>query len=92
MKDYSEILKECARIAEERQGEYGHSSDSLKSICGIAESVFGIELTPEELALVFVSAKLSRESYKHKDDNIIDCINYLAIALNEMRNEKRKKN
>jgi len=84
--DYSKILEDCAKIAKERQKQYGSAGDSIKLACNILELVFGIKLTVEEFSKVLVALKLSREKFQHKDDNIIDAINYMAISLNE-RNE-----
>ena len=86
-KDYSSILEDCAKIAKERQKQYGSAGDSMQLTCDILDITFGIKLTVTELAKVLVALKLSREKFQHKDDNIIDSINYMAISLNE-RKEK----
>jgi len=82
-KDYSSILEDCAKIAKERQKQYGSAGDSMQLTCDILDITFGIKLTVTELAKVLVALKLSREKFQHKDDNVIDCINYMAISLNE---------
>lgn len=81
--DYSEILEQCAKLAKERQVQYGSAGDSLQLACDILDITFGIKLTVSEFSKVLVALKLSREKFLHKDDNIKDCINYLAISLNE---------
>jgi hypothetical protein len=85
-KGYSQILKKCAVIAEERQKQYGSANDSIQHACDILDKLFSIKLTKKEFCYVLVALKLSREKANHKDDNIIDCINYLAMSLNT--NEK----
>lgn len=82
-KNYYEILEECAAIAKERQAQYGSAGESIQLACDIADTAFGIKLTRSELSKVLVALKLSREKFNHKPDNIKDCINYLAISLNE---------
>ena len=81
MKDYSSILLQCAKIAKERQAQYGEATESIKLAARICEETFGIKLTPRQFCLTIVALKLSREKFEHKDDNILDTINYLAIAL-----------
>lgn len=41
--------------------------------------VMGIDLTPEQLAMVMVLGKLAREANGHKRDNIVDAGGYLEI-------------
>lgn len=36
-----------------------------------------VEITPEDAMVMMVALKLSREMFKHKDDNIIDAHGYL---------------
>jgi hypothetical protein len=80
--DYSQILEECARIAKERQEQYGSANDSITLAAKILDETFGIKLTPKEFCFVMVALKLSREKFNPKRDNILDSINYLAIAAN----------
>jgi hypothetical protein len=87
--NYYDILNDCAKIAKERQASYGKASDSLQLCSDILDTTFGIKLTNSEIALVLVALKLSREKFNKKEDNILDCINYLAISLNcKKQNEK----
>ena len=81
-KNYIDILQQCIDTAKTRQEQYGEATNSIKLGCHLLSNMFGIELTPKEYCLVLVSLKLSRERYQHKEDNIIDAINYLAISLN----------
>jgi|TARA_R100001530_G_scaffold134003_2_gene108173 hypothetical protein len=80
--NYIKTLEDCAKIAQERQDQYGEATDSIKLACNILKTTFNIELTPKEFCYVLVALKLSREHNQKKDDNILDSINYLAISLN----------
>ena len=88
-KDYSSILEDCAKVAKERQKQYGSAGDSIQLTCDILDLNFGIKLTVSDFAKVLVALKLAREKFQHKDDNIIDAINYLAISLNERTDDKK---
>jgi len=78
-KDYTKILEECVTIAQERQQQYGTAKDSIDETIKILATVFNLHLTPKQFCQVMIAGKLSREKFKHKDDNIRDVINYLAI-------------
>lgn len=81
-KNYANTLKECAKIADERQAAYGEATKSIKLATEILDTTFGIKLTPKEFVLTIVALKLSRNKFQMKNDNFLDSINYLAIYLN----------
>ena len=76
---YSPILRQCADIADERESQYGDVAKNFAEIVAICEAIFGLTLTQRQVAQVMIAVKLSRERHKHKPDNLIDAINYLAI-------------
>ena len=80
--DYSHILRECADIADERGKFYGTSKDNFDDISTICKVMFNLELTPEQIAQCFIATKVSRNKHRHKKDNQIDHINYMAILSN----------
>ena len=45
------------------------------------------EITIEDAYNVLIALKLSRESNKHKEDNLLDAVAYLG-SLNNYKNEK----
>ena len=77
---YTDKLKKCIEIGEERQKQYGDVKTGFYSASSLAEQMFGILITPEEIALVMVALKVSRNKHAKKKDNTFDMINYLAIA------------
>jgi phenylalanyl-tRNA synthetase beta subunit len=87
---YTEILKECAKIGEERMSKYDNPLRSMKVASEILETTFGIKLSIEEICYVLVALKFSRQTKSFNEDNLLDSINYLAIALNSRRYDKRK--
>jgi hypothetical protein len=88
MSSYSDILKEALEIAEQRQGTYGEPTVNFTRIKECAKTMFGLELSLVEIAQLMVATKLARQIEKPKHDNIVDAINYFAIMLHFIENEK----
>jgi hypothetical protein len=89
------ILDEANRIVNERSEEkernYGPFSEGMERAAKIASGMTGKEFTAEDVFKILIALKLSRESYSHKRDNLLDCVAYLA-ALDNYLNEKMIKN
>jgi len=79
--NYIEILEDCAKIAKERQEQYGEATQSIKLACNILYQTFGIKLTGRQLCEVIIALKLSRNKFQHKKDSSIDIINYMCIGI-----------
>jgi len=76
----NEILKEAGRlISEDRAKQYGDFRENYQKVALFAQAVTGKEISPGEALLFMVGTKLARESTRHKMDNIIDAIGYLAL-------------
>lgn len=88
--NYAKILEEAAKIATERQSQYGEAVKSVKLACDILEETFNIKLSVLQFCYVMVALKLSRQKFKFKKDNIIDSINYLAIGIASEEREHGK--
>ena len=84
------ILKEADQIvnkrSEEKERMYGPFEDSMEIASSIATLLTGKEIRPEDMYLCMVALKLSRESYSHKEDNLLDAVAYLG-ALNNYYNK-----
>jgi DNA-binding protein H-NS len=86
------ILEEANNIvflrSEEKERQYGSFIEGMHKASQIASGMTGKEITTEDMFKCMVALKLSRESYNHKYDNLLDAIAYLA-ALNEYHNEHK---
>tara|TARA_R100000734_G_C3307392_1_gene97977 strand:+ start:894 stop:1154 length:261 start_codon:yes stop_codon:yes gene_type:complete len=84
------ILKTADQIINERSQEkerlYGPFSEGMERAAMIASGSTGKQLTAQDMFMCLVALKLSRQSYNHKEDNLLDAVAYLA-ALNNY-NEK----
>jgi len=84
------ILEEANKIvnerAEEKEREYGPFSEGMERAAMIATGATGKDINAKDVYMVLVALKLSRESYNHKKDNLLDAISYLG-ALNNYINK-----
>jgi len=85
------ILKKGHKIlydrSEEKERQYGPMQDGIKRASMIASGALGRDVTPKEIYIMLIALKLSRESYNHKEDNLLDLVAYVS-SLNDYENEK----
>lgn len=87
------ILEEANEIVSgERAQDYGCAKDSFETISGITEyllstdelaKIAGGVIAPTVVCKMLIALKLTRESYKHKRDNLVDLCGY-AELLNRL--------
>jgi len=73
--------------SEEKERMYGPFSEGMERAAMIASGATGKHITAKDMYMCLVALKLSRQSYNHKEDNLLDAVAYLA-ALNNYNNEK----
>tara|TARA_R100001163_G_scaffold59465_1_gene48236 strand:- start:3583 stop:3882 length:300 start_codon:yes stop_codon:yes gene_type:complete len=87
------IIKEADKIvnqrSEEKERQYGPFDEGMERAAKIAQGATGKNITAEDMYLILVALKLSRQSYNHKQDNLLDSIAYLG-ALDNYHNNKQK--
>lgn len=66
---------------------YGPFSENMEKCAIIASVMCGKQLTAEDCFNVMIAQKLVRESYHHKEDNLLDAVGYIA-GLNNYKNDK----
>mgnify|MGYP003666408645 FL=1 len=88
------ILKEADKIVnkrrEEKQRMYGPFEEGMERAAIIASGCTGKNITAKDMYMCMVALKLSRESYSHKEDNLLDAVAYLG-SLNNYNNLKQEK-
>ena len=70
------ILNEADGIvnnrSEEKDREYGPFSEGMDRAASIFNGMSGLDITGKEMYMALIALKLSRESYNHKRDNLLD--------------------
>lgn len=74
--------------SEEKEREYGPFSEGMERAAHILSGLIGYEVYAEHMYLAMIALKLSRESYNHKKDNLLDAIAYLQ-GLENYYNENK---
>jgi len=93
MSDHEElsICERAHKIINERGEEkdrmYGPFSEGMDRAAAIFTASTGIKIEGRHMYLAMVALKLSRQSYNHKQDNLLDAIAYLQ-GLENYENEK----
>lgn len=87
------LCEKAHGIVNERDDEkdrmYGPFSEGMDRAASIFSASTGIKVEGRHMFLAMVSLKLSRESYNHKQDNLLDAIAYLQ-GLENYENQKLK--
>jgi|TARA_R110002126_G_C10099431_1_gene465994 hypothetical protein len=73
--------------SEEKERMYGPFEEGMERAAKIASGCTGKDFTANDMYICLVALKLSRQSYNHKEDNLLDAVAYLA-SLNNYLNKK----
>jgi hypothetical protein len=74
--------------SEEKTRQYGPFEEGMGRAAEIASILSSKQITTQYMYHCMVALKLSRQSYNHKEDNILDCITYLASLNQYLNNQK----
>ena len=87
------ILNEADYIindrSEEKERQYGPFHSGMERAAKIASGATGKDFTAYDMYMAMVALKLSRESYSHKEDNLLDAVAYLG-SLNDYLEPKKQ--
>lgn len=90
----SNILQIADKIihhkVEDEHRDYGPFGESMERAAQILGAMVGEYVPTDYMFKALIALKLSRESYGHKEDNLIDAVGYIA-GLNEYYQEQTEK-
>lgn len=72
--------------SQEKERQYGPFSQGMERAALIASGSTGKNFTAEDIYMVMIALKLSRQSYNHKEDNLLDAAAYIG-ALNNYKSK-----
>ena len=82
----SNILEQADQIvnhrSEEKERQYGPFEESMERMKNIFNAMTGLNLETEHMYQAMIALKLSRESYNHKEDNLLDAVAYMGAMNN----------
>lgn len=68
--------------SEEKERMYGPFSEGMQRAAMIASGATGKRFTAKDMYMAMIALKLSRESYNHKEDNLLDAAAYIGALDN----------
>jgi hypothetical protein len=78
----SNILKKAIKIVydrkEEKERQYGPFEEGMGRAAKILEGMTGNKIDTEFMYQAMIALKLSRQSYNHKEDNLLDAVAYIS--------------
>jgi DNA-binding protein H-NS len=85
------ILEKANQIvnlrSEEKEREYGPFQEGMEKAANIASIMSSKKITTTDMYNCMIALKLSRESYNHKEDNLLDAVAYIG-SLNNYKNNQ----
>ena len=76
-----DILKEAhALINAERQDDYGDPTYNFSRTAELWSAYLDYDVKAKDVAICMALLKVAREAHRHKWDNLLDAIGYLALA------------
>jgi hypothetical protein len=89
LQESKSILEVAQEIVYERRQEkerqYGPFDRGMEKTAKIASLITNKDIEARDIYLILTALKLSRESYNHKQDNLLDAVAYLG-ALDKYEN------
>lgn len=88
----SNILKEAHKIVyertEEKSRQYGPFEEGMQRAAQILNGMTGLNIDATVMYKALIALKLSRESYNHKEDNLLDAVAYMS-SMNDFLNQNK---
>ena len=75
--------------SEEKERQYGPFEEGMERAAQLFNAMTGLNVDATILYKALIELKLSRESYNHKEDNLLDAVAYIA-SMNNYLNNKNK--
>lgn len=88
------ILEKANQIvnlrSEEKERQYGPFDESMERAAKILSGMVGKDVDAIFMYKAMVALKMSRESYNHKEDNLLDAVAYIGALHNYIEKKDYK--
>ena len=85
------ILEEANKVTHgDRQEDYDDPEENFMHIAEIASAILKKKILAQDVVMIMLATKLSRESFKHKRDNLVDLAGY-AWVLSRIEGDEKVK-
>jgi len=75
-----DILDEALRITStDRRKEYGHPAVNMKAIASLWSTYLGVTILPEQVPVMMILLKVTRQMNGHKRDTLVDIAGYARV-------------
>jgi hypothetical protein len=74
--------------SEEKERQYGPFEEGMDRAAKILSGMTGLTLDATFMYKAMIALKLSRESYSHKEDNLLDAVAYIGSLNNYKQKNK----
>lgn len=78
-------------VTKARNANYGPPKEDFERTAQIVHALIGVHMTASDIAKVMIAVKLSRETHKHKRDNLVDIIGYVLCMAEFYEDSKALK-
>jgi hypothetical protein len=75
--------------SEEKERMYGPFEEGMARAAMILSGMTGQKIETEFMYKALIALKFSRESYNHKEDNLLDAVAYIGSMNNMLENKKK---
>ncbi len=77
--------------SEEKSRQYGPFGEGMERAASICSGMTGKNLTAHDMFAALIALKFSRQSYNHKEDNLLDAAAYIGAWQNYINSCDEKK-
>lgn len=90
------ILEQANKIvnerSEEKERQYGPFVESMRRATAIYNSMSpdNEQISVEGMYRAMIALKLSREAYKHKEDNLLDAVAYMGSMNDYLQSQEQQ--
>lgn len=74
--------------SEEKERQYGPFHECNERIAALASIMIQKNISAEDIYYIQMAIKLGRQSFNHKEDNLLDLVAYVAALNNHKENER----